>query len=239
MKISTITTHLLVGEIDICVKRKRIKHMHLYVKPAKGIVEISAPHRLTDESISLFALSHISWIRKKLEEFRHQPKIRKREYISGESFYLWGKKYYLNVIHENRATSLYLEGEYALLFTKAETTFEKRKNFIKEWYRRQLTKKIEELLPKLVAKTGLTPSAFQTKDMKTKWGTCNTKTRKIWLNLQLVQRPVHCLEYVLLHEIAHLQERNHGTRFKALLDLHMPLWREVRKELNSQNMISL
>jgi len=69
--------------------------------------------------------------------------------------------------------------------------------------------------------------------MKTKWGSCNARAHRIWLNLELAKKPVRCLEYLVVHELAHLVEPDHNSRFIAIMDTHMPKWRARRAELNS------
>lgn len=115
---------------------------------------------------------------------------------------------------------------------RKESTAKQRQAYVNEWYRVLLKEKIELYLPKWEQITGLYCDSWQTKYMTTRWGTCNTATKKIWFNLQLAKKPVECLEYVMLHELAHLKVRNHGKDFIAILDKYMPYWRETRKLLN-------
>ncbi len=68
--------------------------------------------------------------------------------------------------------------------------------------------------------------------MKTCWGSCNPRARRIWLNLELAKKPPSCLEYILVHEMAHLVESHHNERFHALMDRHLPQWRIRRAELD-------
>ena len=208
--------------------------MHLYVKPPEGRVEVSAPIHLSDESIELFVRTKIGWIRRQQEKFERQPRQTEREYVSGEAFYVWGRQYYLLVNYSNKGNSLVLDGDKAILTVREGSTVEQRERFINEWYRGVLKNEIEQMLPKWVEITGLCPDSWQTKNMTTRWGTCNVKTRKIWLNLQLAKKPIDCLEYVILHELAHLEVKNHNEQFIAIMDRHMPNWREIRKKLNDQ-----
>ena len=208
--------------------------MHLYVKPPEGRVEVSAPIGLSDESIELFIRTKIGWIRRQQEKFEKQPRQTEREYVSGEAFYVWGRQYYLLVNYSNKGNSLVLDGDKAILTVREGSTVEQRELFINEWYRGVLKTEIEQLLPKWVEITGLRPDSWQTKNMTTRWGTCNVKTRKIWLNLQMAKKPIDCLEYVILHELAHLEVKNHNEQFIAIMDRHMPNWREIRKKLNDQ-----
>ena len=94
-----------------------------------------------------------------------------------------------------------------------------------------LREEISRLLPKWEERTGLHCSSFQIRDMKTRWGTCNTRTGKLWFALMLARQPQECVEYVILHELAHLYEPSHNARFKAFLDVHMPEWREIRRRM--------
>lgn len=208
--------------------------MHLYVKPPEGRVEVSAPIYLSDESIELFVRTKIGWIRRQQEKFEKQPRQTEREYVSGEAFYVWGRQYYLLVNYSNKGNSLVLDGDKAILTVREGSTVEQRERFINEWYRGVLKTEIEQLLPKWVEITDFRPDSWQTKNMTTRWGTCNVKTRKIWLNLQLAKKPIDCLEYVILHELAHLEVKNHNEQFIAIMDRHMPNWREIRKKLNDQ-----
>lgn len=221
-----------IAGIPVKIIKKDIKNMHLYVKPPDGHVEVSAPRHLSEESILMFVRTRLGWIRKQQEKFLAQPRQTERQFISGETMYIWGKQYFLQVEYSSKGNALALSGDSAILTVRKESTAKQRENYVNEWYRSQLKKEIEKRLPKWEARTGLHCSSWQTKYMTTKWGTCNTQTGKIWLNLQLAKKPFECLDYVILHELAHLRVRNHGAEFIAILDEHMPYWREIRKLLN-------
>ena len=221
-----------IAGIPVKIIKKDIKNMHLYVKPPDGHVEVSAPRHLSEESILMFVRTRLGWIRKQQEKFLAQPRQTERQFVSGETMYIWGKQYFLQVEYSNKGNSLALSGDSAVLTVRKESTAKQRENYVNEWYRSQLKKEIEKRLPKWEARTGLHCSSWQTKYMTTKWGTCNTQTGKIWLNLQLAKKPFECLDYVILHELAHLRVRNHSAEFIAILDEHMPYWREIRKLLN-------
>ena len=221
-----------IAGIPVKIIKKDIKNMHLYVKPPDGHVEVSAPRHLSEESILMFVRTRLGWIRKQQEKFLAQPRQTERQFVSGETMYIWGKQYFLQVEYSNKGNSLVLSCDSAVLTVRKESTAKHRENYVNEWYRSQLKKEIEKRLPKWEARTGLHCSSWQTKYMTTKWGTCNTQTGKIWLNLQLAKKPFECLDYVILHELVHLRVRNHGTEFIAILDEHMPYWREIRKRLN-------
>jgi len=226
---------LVISDIPIEVNKKNIKNMHLYVKPPNGKVSVSAPVNMSDEAIERFVRTKFNWVRKQIAKFDDQPRQSERQYVSGETFFVWGKQYYLQVEHGTK-NSLSLLRNRAILTVRKESTLEQRENFVREWYREQLKAEIARILPKWQDITGLTPSGWQTKYMTTRWGTCNPKTGKIWLNLQLAKKTTDCLEYVILHELCHLVEKNHNERFIAMMDKYMPLWREVKAALNAQTL---
>ncbi|MDR2399895.1 MAG: M48 family metallopeptidase [Endomicrobium sp.] len=131
---------------------------------------------------------------------------------------------------------LVLSGDRALLTIRKESAAKQRENFVREWYRSLLKAEIVRLLPKWEKATGLKTSSWQTKYMTTRWRTCNSKTRKIWLNLQLAKKTPECLEYIILHELAHLVEKKHNKRFSSLMDKYMPMWRDIKTTLNGQSL---
>ena len=224
--------HTEISGITIEIIKKNIKNMHLSVLPPNGRVRISAPLRMSDESILMFARTKLSWIRKQQEKFAIQERQSEREYVSGETLYVFGKQYFLRVEYSYKGNSLVLSGEEAILTVRKESTSKQREAFVNEWYRALLKEKIEIYLPKWEKITGLYCDSWQTKYMTTRWGTCNINSRKIWFNLQLAKKPIECLEYVILHELAHLKIKGHNKEFVALLDKYMPYWRDTRKLLN-------
>jgi predicted metal-dependent hydrolase len=224
---------LVISGIPVEVCKKKIKNMHLYVKPPNGKVTISAPLSMSDEAIEHFARTKLGWIKRKTAEFDNQPRQSEREYVSGETLYVWGKQYYLLMEH-GRKNSLSLSGNKAILTVRKESTPIQREYFVREWYRELLKNEITRLLPKWEDITGMKADNWQTKYMTTRWGTCNTKTGKIWFNLQLAKKSPECLEYIILHELIHLVEKRHNKRFVSLMDKYMPMWREIKVTLNGQ-----
>lgn len=228
-----------IGSVDgipIEVIRKQIKNLHLYVLPPDGRVRVTAPLFLSDASIAAFVRSKAGWIEQRRAKYSELPQPAERRYVSGETINLWGRPYELEVVC-GRRRSMELDAGRAVLTVGSESTAEQREKVVREWYRERLKAAIEERLPVWEALTGLHCSDWQTKDMRTRWGTCNTRTRKLWLNLQLAKRPPECLDYVLLHELAHLRVRNHGRDFVAILDEYMPGWRDIRRRLNDEPVI--
>lgn len=225
--------YIEVAGIPIEVNRKNIKNLHLSVLPPDGRVRVSSPMDLSDESVFMFVRTKLSWIKKQKEKFDMQPRQSERQYVSGETLYVFGKQYFLRVEYSYKGNSLVLSGNDAILTVRKESTIKQRENYVNEWYRKLLKEKIALYLPKWEKITGLYCDSWQTKYMTTRWGTCNINKKKLWFNLQLAKKPPECLEYIVLHELAHLKEKTHNKDFVAILDSYMPNWREIKQKLNS------
>ena len=223
---------IVISGIPIDIHKKNIKNMHLQIKPPNGQVVISAPLSMDDKATEVYARTNLGWIKKQIEKFQQQPRSAKRQYVSGETMYIWGKQYYLSFVPDSRKNSFKIQGNSIVLSMRKNSTVKQREKYIREQYRRLLKGEIEKILPKWEQITGLHCESWQIKYMITRWGTCNTEKKKLWFNLQLAQKPVECLEYVILHELIHLKERTHNSIFIAYMDMYMKNWREVRKELN-------
>ena len=227
---------IVISGIPIDIQKKNIKNMHLYVKPPDGHVIISAPVTMDDKAIEVYARTNLSWVKKQIKRFQEQPRSSKRQYVSGETLYVWGKQYFIKFVPDNKKNSFTLQGDQAILSMSAESTVKQRENFMREQFRTVLKQEIEHRLPKWEHITDLHCEEWQTKYMVTRWGTCNTEKKKLWFNLQLAQKPIECLDFVILHELIHLRTRKHDATFIAYMDLYMPNWREIRNELNSRKL---
>lgn len=224
---------ITVADISVDIIRKNIKNIYLSVLPPDGRVRVSAPKRISDDFIIAFVQAKLAWIKTRQERILNHPRTKEREFVSGETLYVWGIPYTLQV-EVGSKYSLVLDGRNAVFTVRKGSNVSQRQRFINEWYRSLLKAEVANYLPKWEEITGLYSSGWQSKDMKTKWGTCNIVTRKIWLNLQLAQKPIDCLEYVILHELAHLKVKNHGADFVAILNFYMPDWRARKKLLNDR-----
>lgn len=221
-----------LGDITVEVNQKDIKNVHLSVYPPFGQVKIAAPERMDLDTIRIYAISKLTWIRKQQAKIKSQKREAPREYLTKESHYYFGKRYLLKVIEHNASPIVKLKHNTIELYIRPETNTEKRKEILEEWYRSQLKVKIPELISKWEIVMGVKVNDFGIKKMKTKWGTCNIGAKRIRLNLELAKKPVSCLEYIIIHEMTHLLERNHNTRFVALMNSFLPNWKEVKEELN-------
>ncbi len=222
-----------VQGIPVEVVRKDIKNLHLGVYPPEGRVRVAAPLRLDDEAVRLAVISRLKWIHRQQDGFERQDRQSQREMVTGESHYVQGRRYLLNVIeHEGPAVICLPNNKTLELRVPPGTSRDKREAVLHQWYRQRLREQIPQLIAKWEPEIGVTVAEWSIKKMKTRWGTCNIDARRIWLNLELAKKPASCLEYILVHEMVHLLERHHNERFKQLMDRLMPLWRLHREELN-------
>ncbi len=223
----------ITSQLSIDVVRKDIKNMHLAVYPPTGRVRIAAPLRIDDEAVRLFAISKISWIRKQQRNFHSQDRQPPRIFKERESHYFQGKRYLLRIIeHQAPPKVVFRTKTYIDLHVRPNCTTEQRQIIINEWYRTELKKLIQPIIDKREKQIGVTITDWQVKQMKTKWGTCNIEKKRILINLELAKKPIHCLEYIIVHELIHLLERNHNDRFLSLMDQFMPQWKFYKEELN-------
>lgn len=225
---------IIINNLNIEVEKKSIKNMYIKVLPPDGKVVITVPKTVNDDIIRMFVISKINWIKNQKEKFENQSRQTKRQYITGESYYLWGRRYRLDVQYVKSRNNIILVGEKIILEIKKESTIEQRAKVLNEWYRQQLKEKIPIVLKKCENIVGIKASDCRIKNMKTKWGTCNIEKGRIWINLQLVKKIPRCLEYVIIHELVHLLERHHNERFYRFMDLYYPDWRVTKDILNQQ-----
>ena len=221
-----------LGDITIEVTQKDIKNVHLSVYPPFGQVKIAAPLRMNLDTIRIYAITKLSWIRKQQSKIKAQKREAPREYLTKESHYYLGKRYLLKVIEHNLPPIVKLKHNTIELYVRFGTDTAKRKDILDEWYRSKLKEIIPSIITKWESVLKVEVNHFGIKKMKTKWGTCNIESQRIWLNLELAKKPIICLEYIIIHEMTHLLERNHNTRFVALMNQFMPNWKEVKEELN-------
>jgi predicted metal-dependent hydrolase len=225
---------LVIGGLNVDIIRKDIKNLHISVMPPNGRVRVAIPAHINDDRVRSAIVSKLAWIKKQQADFEKQPRQSEREMVSGESHYFLGRRYRLEVIEVTGKPHIALNGNNTLLLsTSTDTSKEKRLKLLDEWYREQIKRRLPALLNKWQAIVGVEPNHCGIRKMKTKWGSCNTSEKRIWLNLELAKKPPECLEYILVHELVHLLERHHNRRFKAFMDEYMPKWSLHRNTLNS------
>ena len=226
-----------IDGLSVTIVRKSIKNMHLRVLSPDGEIQITAPNRLSVSQIDRFVREKRGWIEARQQQLAERPAATNPAFADGQTVYLWGGSYTLRLEEASRGRSTLRRGQEIVLSVHPEDDTSQRESLLNDFYREALSERIAARLPLWEARTGLHPSAWQIKNMKTRWGTCNTATRKIWLNLQLAKQPPVCLDYVIAHELTHLRYPGHGQDFQAFLTRAMPNWPEVRKTLNNQTFV--
>ena len=222
-----------VSDIEIEVERKPIKNMHLAVYPPDARVHISMPDYLTDEDARSFVLQKLEWLRTQIDEVLAQPRQTERQFVSGESHYLFGQRYQL-IVEElpHYVNSMELKGNKIYMFVKPGTKTETKADMMRAWYRHHLKKELEPMISGWREKLGEDYIEWQVKQMKTEWGSCIPSKRLLIFNLELARVPRECIEFVIVHEFCHLKIDNHNKLFETLMNRRLPNWRTLRKNLN-------
>lgn len=231
---TTKTRELTVSGVHVAVVRKRIKNLHLGVYPPDGRVRVAAPLAVSDAAVRVAVIGKLRWIKRQQAAFAQQPRQSQREMIDGESHYYLGRRYRLHTIAAKGAARVTLRnGRIMELHAPEHVDGARRELLLQRWYRERLRDLLPPLLEKWQARLGVELTGWGIKRMKTRWGTCNTEARRVWLNLELAKKPPQCLEYMVVHELVHLIVRTHDDRFHALMDRHLPRWKHLRRVLNA------
>ena len=223
---------LKLGPVTVEVIKKDIKNVHLSVYPPTGKVRISAPLRMNVETIRVFAVSKLSWIKQQQKKVIEQERESPREYIERESHYVWGKRYLLRVVEKDGPPQIELRHNKMVFHVRPGTSTERRQEILEEWYRLQVKAAVRPLLAKWVPVMGVKVDRVFVQRMKTKWGSCSRKSCSIRLNTDLAKKPTECLEYIVVHELAHLIEPTHDRGFVDLMGRLMTNWRFYKELLN-------
>ena len=226
-------TQVKLGDLSVDVVLKDIKNVHLSVRPPRGRVTISAPSRMSIDTIRIFAISKLGWIKQQQRKFREQERETTREYLDRESHYVWGRRYLLKVIEESAPPSIFFKHNKMILQIRAGTNTEMRRDIVARWYRNQIKAAVPDLIAKWETPLGVKVERVFVQKMKTKWGSCNPGARSIRLNTDLAKKPRECLEYIVVHEMVHLIERQHNERFRKYMDQFLPQWHRYQGELNA------
>jgi predicted metal-dependent hydrolase len=191
-----------------------------------------APTHTRLEAAHAYAATRLGWIRKQQAGLRAQARETPRRYVERESHYVWGRRVLLTVVENDAKPTVRLDHRRLFLSVRPGASQQKREEVIEEWRRAQLHAVVPPLLQAWEAKLQVHVAGYFVQHMKTRWGSCNPRTRTIRLNTELVKKPKDLLEYVVVHELLHLLEPTHSARFTTLLDQHYPTWRAARAELN-------
>lgn len=223
---------LQLGDLAVNVVWKDIKNVHLSVHPPTGRISISAPTRMSLDTIRVFAISKLGWIRQQKHKLQEQDREPPREYLHRESHYVWGRRYLLAVVQATGPASIELRHSSLVLHARPDWDQARRQQLLERWYRDQLRAAVPPLRAKWEPLLSVQAERCFVQQMKTKWGSCNPQARTIRLNTDLAKKPRECLEYILVHELLHLIEPTHNERFQALMNQYLPKWRSCRQSLN-------
>lgn len=227
-----MTELIQLGDIQIAVNRKAVKNVHLSVHPPVGNVTLVAPSDTRLDVIRAYAISKLGWIKDQQEKLLNQSRETPRQFIERESHYLWGRRYLLSVVEKDIKPFVIQDHRRITLTVRPGSDLQKRAEIIHDWHKSLLHEVVPILINKWEQKLMVKVSGYFLQRMKTKWGSCNHIARNIRINTELVKKPKDLLEYVIVHEMAHLLEPTHSDRFVAILNEHYPTWREARSELN-------
>ena len=229
---STANGYLTVAGINVDVVYKNIKNMHISVYPPVGRVRVAAPDRLDEDAIRLAIVQRLPWIRKQRDQLQAAERQSKREMVTGESHYVWGQRLRLKMREKSGRSHIDIVGSMLQLSVPVGTDNAHRRKLLESWYRKQIKAAIPSLIEKWEPIINREIKGWTVRRMKTKWGSCNPETARLWFNLELAKKHPGCLEYIVVHEMTHFHERTHNDRFVELMDKHLPNWRATRDELN-------
>lgn len=211
--------------------RKRIKNLNLRIDRF-GEVKLSAPMRFPIDLIHRFLHDKREWIETHRSRLQDRKEVLPPSLVTGEMHYFQGSPYELVVFHDAKQSRLFIENNQLHLYLKPDATFSQKNVLLQSWYRQEMKSQVPELIKKWEIIIGVQANEWGIKSMKTRWGSCNTIKKRIWLNLNLIQKPQMCLEYVIVHELVHLLEASHNKRFYALMTQFMPDWRVWKEKLS-------
>lgn len=228
-----ILEKLSLQNIEAQLQRKKVRYLNIRVCAPDGQVKLSAPFRMDIEKIYRFFADKIEWIKKCQERIRARKYSPALQFRSGEEHFFFGKRFILEVIEVEKKPQVKIVDECLILQVRPHSTKKIRQKIIDQFYRAELKKLIPQFIEKWQEEMDVKVAQFGIKKMKTRWGTCNIRARRIWLNLDLAKTPLDCLEYIIIHEMNHLLERKHTKRFHALMDKFYPTWRDSKIKLKS------
>lgn len=222
---------LHIGSIEIEVTFKAIKNLHLSVHPPYGRVTIASPEFYHLDKVKIYAATKLGWIKREQKKIRSQEREEPKLMITQESHQFFGQRYLLKVIDATRP-KLILKHDAIELYASPKATLEQKQKTLYNWYKKELDGKIGNLISDYATIMNIIDLNFRIRKMKTKWGSCNIEKRMLWFNIELAKKPIDCVEYIVVHEMVHLLERNHNKNFIILMDRFLPSWRIQKKILN-------
>ncbi len=214
-------------------ERRNIKNLRIGIYAPHGEVRVAAPLRMDELTVRNFIVARFGWIVRHRSQIERREPARGRQFSSGEIHYFQGRPLVLDVTEAHGRAQVQISGESAVqLRMPPGADLQARHRAFDSWYRRQLRAQLVPMVGHWQERLGIEIADLRIRQMKTRWGSCNARARKVCLNLDLVRKPPRCLEYVLVHELVHFFERRHNARFYQFMDEWLPDWRDRRAELN-------
>jgi predicted metal-dependent hydrolase len=222
---------IIADNFEIVVEKKKIKHMYLRISNENGTIKVTAPYFVKDEEIKKFVYSKLPWIRKHRRDAAGKRSI---DFLTDNKVFLWGRVYPVDTIYSDKKENEVIVKDRVVLSVNKDCTEEKKEEILKEWCRKQLWDEILRRRHEYEKIVGEKAEEWKIRNMKTRWGTCNTRAKRIWINLQLIKYPPECLKYVMIHELVHLLEKSHNAVFWNYVNEFFPEWREAENKLSQQ-----
>jgi len=226
---------LTYGEkaIDYTVERKDRKAVRISIYPDQSI-KVVAPKKIPLDKIIEGVNRRARWVFKNIEYFKSlPPKEPPRQYVSGETYMYLGGQYRLNVF-QGQNIGVELKGKFLTLTATDKNNLVDKKTLLLRWYKSKAADKYIEILDntlEFIKKYEIKKPRLKVRKLKSRWGSCSTKTNTIMLNLGLIKAPLHCIEYVVMHEVCHLKHPSHSKKFYDFLTKVMPDWKNRKKRL--------
>lgn len=231
---TTETIKTADGTFEYELLRKDIKNLHISVYPPTGAIRVSAPKAFDKSKIESSLLRKMPWIRKQRKILVDQARQTPRKAVSGEDFYLFGKRLQLLVVDGSKRGKLLVKGNKLILSIDSSASADQRLRCLDRWYRDLLDQELEVLVPQLMAETQIMINSWKTRKMKARWGSCYPARKEIVVNTELIKKSPSCLKYIVIHELVHIVEPSHNSNFVELIDRYLPSWRAIKSILNSE-----
>lgn len=225
------TETIKIGGVEIEVRFKDIKNLHLSVHPPLGNVTISSPTGYSLEKVRIYAATKLGWIKKEQRKFHAQEREPIRDYTTQESHFFLGIRYLLRM-EKGTKNTVEVKGRKILICSTDPSDKALSEMLLYRFYRKELRQLLISMVAEKSKAMDVPVPPFRIRRMKTKWGSCAVDKSRVWFNIELAKKPLDCIEYVVVHELVHLLERHHNKRFILLMDKHLPSWRTQKKLLN-------
>ena len=223
---------LYIEPFRIQVVRKKVKNINLSVKK-DGQIVVSMPYRGKLAEVEAFVKSKIDWVQKTLQKTQAIKPTKTPQLIDGEQHFIWGVAYMLNIIHADKVSVEKTENQHIVMCIPDHATAAQRQKLLDYFYAQLVDLSIFVQLGVLCKKMRVPLPKVSVRKMATRWGSCTPAKKSIRINSELAKYPPKCLQYVLVHELAHFFVKGHGDDFIAIIDKNMPDWQKYKEMLDN------